>query len=224
MSEPVRNVNLRRVLLGSSFRLHLNGDDPGATVPRLTAWGRFAGTTFNGHDGDLTLNGDVFTGTVGVDGTWNRMLAGVAVAHSRGDGAFTNATPAMAERGQGELENTLTSIHPYLRYTVTDRPDVWGLVGYGWGQLDLEVATGETMETDTTLVMGAFGGRGILLAAADTGGVELATRTDAIASSSRRLRFRNRRRQVAASPKTATAPPLMLLISPLCPIQDSRCE
>ena len=42
------------------------------------------------------------------------------------------------------------------------------------------VSTGGTLETDTDFVMGAFGGRGLLLAAPDTGGFQLATRTDAI--------------------------------------------
>ena len=72
---------------------------------------------------------------------------------------------------RGDLENTLTSIHPYLRYAVTDRLAVWGLLGYGWGELELAQGTGDTLETDTTLVMGAVGGRGILLAAADSGGL-----------------------------------------------------
>ena len=171
---------LREVLQGSAFRLNLSGAATDAAMPRLTAWGRFAGTTFDGQDGTLSLDGDVFTGTVGVDGAWDRVLAGVAVAHSRGDGAFTDATPTLADRGTGDLEQTLTSLHPYLRYAVTDRLDVWGLVGYGWGELDLELANGVTVETDTTLVMGAFGGRGILLAAPASGGVQLATRTDAM--------------------------------------------
>ena len=177
---PTFNLDLRQVLLGSSFRLNLGATDAGAGTPRLTAWGRFAGTTFAGQDGDLALDGDVFTGTVGVDSEWDRLLAGVAVAHSRGDGSFNNATPGMADRGRGGLEQTLTSLHPYLRYAVTDRLDVWGVVGYGWGELDMETDTGVTLETDTNLVMGAFGGRGILLAAADTGGFEVATRTDAM--------------------------------------------
>ena len=172
---PVFRV--REVLLGSSFRLALDAnDDAQAHTPRLTAWGRFAGTTFDGRDGDLTLDGDVFTATVGVDGEWDRWLAGVAVAHSRGDGSF--AKPDTEDRGQGDLENTLTSIHPYLRYAVNDRLDVWGVLGYGWGKLDL--ATGETLETDVNLVMGAFGGRGILLSPAETGGFKIATRTDAM--------------------------------------------
>ena len=173
-----QTVDLRRLLLGSSFRLSLGADGVDSSRPRLTAWGRVAGTTFDGQDGALTLDGDVLTGTVGVDGEWDRVLLGVAVAHSRGDGSF--ASLHLEDRGQGDLEQTLTSIHPYLRYAVTDRLDVWGLVGYGWGELEVERANGDRLETDTALVMGAFGGRGILLAPADTGGFQLATRTDAM--------------------------------------------
>ena len=178
------NLDLRRLLLGSSFRLALDGDDAGPGALRLTAWGRVAGTTFDGRDGidgrddTLSLNGDVLTGTVGVDGEWDRLLAGLAVAHSRGDGSFT--MPGTDDRGRGDLENTLTSIHPYLRYAVNDRLAVWGLFGYGWGELDLEMDNGKTIETDTNLVMGAFGGRGLLLSAAESGGFQLATRTDAM--------------------------------------------
>ena len=174
------NLTLRQVLLGSSFRLTLGADDAQASRPRLTAWGRVAGTRFNGQDRTLTLtlDGDVLTGTVGVDGEWDRLLAGLAVAHSRGDGSFS--MPGTDDRGRGGLENTLTSLHPYLRYAVNDRLAVWGLFGYGWGELELEMDNGMTMETDTNLVMGAFGGRGILLSAAESGGFQLATRTDAM--------------------------------------------
>ena len=173
------NVDLRRMLLGSAFRLNLNGAAAGAATPRLTAWGRFAGTTFDGQDGNLSLDGDVFTGTVGLDGEWDRLVLGVAVAHSRGDGGYV-MRPNMGPARRGDVENTLTSLHPYLRYAVTKRLDVWGLAGYGWGDMDLAQATGGTYETDAQLLMGAFGGRGILLPAADTGGVQLATRTDAM--------------------------------------------
>ena len=170
---------VREVLLGSSFRLALGAADdarPGAL--RLTAWGRVASTRFNGQEDTLALDGDVLTGTLGVDGEWDRWLAGVAVSHTRGDGSFSMTRGT--NQDNGELDNTLTSIHPYLRYAVNERLDVWGLLGYGWGQLNLEMDNGETLETDANLVMGAFGGRGILLAALESGGVELATRTDAM--------------------------------------------
>ena len=174
-SSQAPNFDLRRLLLGSSFRLAL-GRDPAGSGPRLTAWGRVAGTQFDGRDRDFSLDGDVVTGTVGVDGIWDRVLAGVAVSHSRGSGSF--AMPGAA--AGGELEQSLTSIHPYLRYAVHDRLDVWGMLGYGWGDLTLEPGAGGTLETDTALAMGAFGGRGILLPATETGGFELATRTDAM--------------------------------------------
>ena len=175
-SQPLHVPTLRQVLVGSSFRLNVSGDPRDSATPRLTAWGQFAGTTFDGRDGALTLGGDVLTGTLGVDGEWERWLAGVAVSHSRGDGSSTSA----GNDGDRELENALTSLHPYLRYAVNERLDVWGVLGYGWGDVTLQPGPGATLETGTTLVMGAFGGRGLLLAAADTGGFQLATRTDAM--------------------------------------------
>ena len=63
-----QTFTLRRLLLGSAFRLNLNGAAADAATPRLTAWGRVAGTTFDGRDGTLALDGDVLTGTVGLDG------------------------------------------------------------------------------------------------------------------------------------------------------------
>ena len=175
-SQSLHVPALRQVLVGSSFRLHVSGDLRDSATPRLTAWGQFAGTTFDGRDGALTLGGDVLTGTLGVDGEWERWLAGVAVSHSRGDGSSTTA----GNGGDRELENAMTSLHPYLRYAVNERLDVWGVLGYGWGDVTLKPDPGATLETGTTLMMGAFGGRGILLAAADNGGFQLATRTDAM--------------------------------------------
>ena len=170
-------VRLRDVLLGSSFRLTLGDDDAAPGHLRLTAWGRVAGTQFNGRDGAVTLDGNVLTGTVGVDSEWDRLLAGLAVSHSLGGGSFS----LTGAGGDDNLDNsTLTSIHPYLRYAVNERVDVWSVLGYGWGDMTLEPGTGGTLETDTTLLMGSFGGRGILLSAPDNAGFQLATRADAM--------------------------------------------
>ena len=171
-----QTLRLRDLLMGSSFRLRLGGDDAQPGAMNLTAWGRMAGTQFSGRDQAVDVDGDVLTGTLGVDGAWDRWLAGVAVSHSQGDGSFT--LPEI--EGTGELENSLTSLHPYLRYAVNDRLDVWGVLGYGWGNLTLKPVTGGTLETDTNLMMGSFGGRGIVRPALENGGFELATRTDAM--------------------------------------------
>ena len=173
-----RTLTGRDLLVGSAFRLTLGADDDGRAGTRWTAWGRVAATRFDGVDSTLSLEGDVLTGTLGVDGEWDRWLAGVAVAHSRGDGSYT-VTAGAGDRG--ELENSLTSVHPYLRYQMTERLDVWGLLGYGWGDLTLEQANAQAaLETDTDLVMGAFGGRGVLLPAGENDGFELTARSEAM--------------------------------------------
>ena len=169
------DVRLRDVLLGSSFRLALGAtDDAAPDATRLTAWGRLAGTQFSGRERTLGVGGDVLMGTLGVDRAWNWGLAGLALAHSRGSGSFSSTG------NLGSLNQSLTSLHPYLHYAVTDRLDVWGVAGYGWGEMTMESATGVSVATDTDFMMGAFGGRGVLLAAADNAGFEVSTRTDAM--------------------------------------------
>ena len=167
--------DLRQALIGSAFRLNLNQHADG-TSPRLTAWGRVTHTQFDGQEGRLALDGDVTTGTLGVDTQGDRWLAGIAVSHSRGDGGYTIPDQA----NPGDLESTLTSLHPYLRYALTDRLTVWGLVGYGWGDLTLTQTDGTAIDTDTDFLMGAVGSRGLLLDPATTGGLQVATRLDAM--------------------------------------------
>ncbi len=121
--------DLRQALVGSAFRLNLN-QSAGGSVPRLTAWGRVAHTQFDGQDGHLSLDGEVTTGTVGLDTQGDRWLAGIAIAHSQGDGGYTDHD----QDGLGDLETTLTSLHPYLRYALTDRLTVWGLMGLWLGR------------------------------------------------------------------------------------------
>ena len=118
----------------------------------------------------------MLTGTIGVDGAWDRWLAGMAVAHSRGDGSFTESEA----ESSGELDSTLTSIHPYLRYAVTEQLDVWGILGYGRGELTVDPERSEVLETDTDLVMGVFGGRGIILPALEADDFQLAIQADAM--------------------------------------------
>ena len=142
----------------------------------MTAWGRVTHTRFDGQEGRLALDGDVTTGTLGVDTQGDRWLAGIAVSHSRGDGGYTIPDQA----NPGDLDSTLTSLHPYLRYALTDRLTVWGLVGYGWGDLTLTQTDGTAIDTDTDFLMGAVGSRGLLLDPTTTGGLQVATRLDAM--------------------------------------------
>ena len=174
LAERSRTVTDRELLLGSSFLLSLGPEENGsaATGARWTAWGRAAATRFDGRDGALSLNGDVTTGMLGVDGEWERWIAGVAVSHSTGDGSYDLSGV------RGKLESSLTGVHPYARYEASERLSAWGLLGYGTGGLT-HAGDGETpIETDIGMTMGAIGVRGVLLAANDAGGFELAARSD----------------------------------------------
>ena len=177
-----RSMTGSELLLGSSFHLALGGDGDGAGAAdtRWTAWGRAAASRFDGEADGLSVDGEVTTFTVGADAAWARWLAGVAVSLSEGEGGFRDRPETGDEsRGTGELESTLTSVHPYARLAVNDRLSVWGILGYGTGELTLEVEDKESWTTDTAMEMAAAGARGVLVPAGEAGGFELSVRTDA---------------------------------------------
>ena len=177
-----RGMTGRELLLGSSFHLSLGGDGDGAqeAATLWTAWGQASSSRFDGEADGRSVDGEVTTFTLGADAAWARWLAGVAVSLSEGEGGFRDHPGADDEsRGTGVLESTLTSVHPYLRYEASERLSVWGILGYGTGELGLELENGERWTTDTAMQMAAAGARGVLVPAADGGGFELAARTDA---------------------------------------------
>ena len=177
--EPPRSMELRALLASSSFDLAAY-DEEAAAGARWTLWGRGAWTRFAGADGELTLSGDVFTGTVGADYRQDRLLAGLAVAYSTGAGTFEHSS------GRGDLRTWLAGVHPYLRVALHERLAVWGVLGYGLlGHLELDEADAAAIETGAIetgvgVLMAAFGAHGTLLAAPDTGGFELAAKADGL--------------------------------------------
>ena len=134
----------------------------------------------------LALDGDVTTFMLGADAMWSRWLAGVALANCTGEGGYLDhaARAGHPDRGSGTLESTLTSVHPYARFQASAHLSLWGTLGYGTGDLTLTVkgrdgAADTNTDTDTGFRMAAAGAGGVLVAAGDTGGFELAARTDA---------------------------------------------
>ena len=143
-----------------------------------TVWGDAASTRFDGAKGGLRLDGDVVTGTMGLDfqgdGGW---LGGLAVSYSDGAGDY-------AERGSGgTLSSTLTSVQPYAQYRVGERTQIWGALGYGSGELELTPDSGEALGTDLDNRMVALGGRSVVRRGGATGAFELSLNTDLLWSS-----------------------------------------
>ena len=170
----VRSMTGRELLLGSSFHLAAGGGEAGG--PGYAAWGRMSVDGFDGEapadGGTVRLDGEVTTGIFGADAEWERWLAGVALSVSSAEGTFDQ--PGV---DSGTVESTLTSVNPYVRYEASDRLSVWGLVGYGTG--DMTIRGKSPVRTDLMLRLGAAGARGVLLEADEDGGIDLALRGDA---------------------------------------------
>ncbi len=132
-----------------------------------------------GDSGKVSIDGDVTTGILGADAAWGRLLAGVAVSLSEGDGRFDQ--PGV---DSGTIESTMTMVSPYARVILTDRISAWGLAGFGTGDMTIVQAANDRQperitRTDLSARMAALGGRGALLRAGPTGGMDLALKADA---------------------------------------------
>ena len=178
---PARLPEGGEVLLGSSFHLATDGERSG---PGLAAWGRVTAGGFDGEapadGGSVRIDGSVTTGILGADAEWSRLLAGVAVSVSEGEGTFSQ--PGV---DAGTIESTMTTVSPYARLMVNERVSAWGLAGWGTGDMTVVQAANDrgqperVSRTDLEMRLAALGGRGALMQADDAGGVDLALRADA---------------------------------------------
>ena len=143
-----------------------------STAARITYWGRGALTEFDGRDGDITLDGDVLTGILASDYEDERLLAGLALGYSDGDGSYHTSSGT-----EGDLDASLVSIYPYARLEVTDNISAWAVLGYGTGDMKMTTDGGAaTVDTDIEMKLGAMGMRGVLLS---TETLDVALKSDA---------------------------------------------
>ena len=175
-----RSMTGRELLLGSSFHVARKAEGPSAA---LAAWGRVAHASFDGVHADDTgrtsVDGEVVTGVLGADAEWDRMLTGIAVSLSEGEGTFES--PGVDRGESGGIESTLTTVSPYARVRLTERLSTWGLVGFGTGGMTIRFDDGSMapIRTDIGMSMGALGARGALLTQGASGGMDLALKADA---------------------------------------------
>ncbi|MCY4331819.1 MAG: hypothetical protein OXC96_04840 [Cyanobacteria bacterium MAG CAR1_bin_15] len=152
------------------------GDGGAGGGGQWSVWGQGALSSFSGQEDGLSLNGDVTTALVGADWRAGRWQAGAALSRSWGNGSYEGE----GDNGDdGRISATLTGLFPYGRYALSPRLGMWATGGYGWGSLTLKPQgdSGEELDTDANLVMGAVGLEGVLLdGGAD--GITLTTTTD----------------------------------------------
>ena len=158
----------------SSFDLNFGGSTADAASP-WTLWGRASANRFSGQPDAMHLDGDVNTGYLGIDALLPRNVrVGVAVARSSGDIDYR-----MDGVTDGELDLQLTSILPYVHWTLCNGVDLWAMAGSGGGEATLLDEVGE-VDSDIDMRLAAFGVRQQLSA---WRGLDMAVKADAFATS-----------------------------------------
>ena len=116
------------------------------------------------------------TGLIGLDAEWDRMLAGLVLSQSKGEGSYTLSAEMGDDRGT--VESTLTGVYPYARLEMSERVSAWGLAGFGTGKLTLNQEGQGPINTDLSMTMGALGVKGTLLGGSGASGVGLNVKSD----------------------------------------------
>ena len=148
-------VTEQQLVEGTSLDLTLA---PGNGVaPGLSLWAMGDLARFGRENDGLSLDGNVITGLLGGDWGREQWSAGAALARSWSSSSYRSG------QQEGESEVNLTTLLPYGHYEVNPQLSVWGMVGYGWGNLSITPDGREAMETDMNLSMAAVGLEGLLL-------------------------------------------------------------
>ena len=173
-----RTITTDDILLRSAFHLSSAQDRAQGRGPAYTAWGRVATRGFEAEEDDVTMDGDVTTGLIGFDAEWRRLLAGVMLSQSTGEGSY-RLDPAKGAGG-GTVESSLTGVYPYAILDLNARVSAWVLAGAGSGELTLKPQGEKPMATDISMRMGALGVKGKILEGAGTGGLTMNVKSDAM--------------------------------------------
>jgi len=181
---PQHSFELQDLLQLGAFRLSLFHDKnkdkskkrrsrPASSEPSNWAiWGRGNVRGFSAKtDAQLKLDGNAYAGWLGVDYTHSRsLMGGLAVSYDR-----TRTKYEDPESGKGKVTTNLGSFYPYLRISPTEALDLWGLMGFGWGDLSFSGAD-QSASTDMSLQVYALGAQ---LKIIDLYGAQFSLKSDA---------------------------------------------
>ena len=113
-------------------------------------------------------DGRIVSGYMGVDRWLNeQVLTGLSVSLTKGDFDYTDTTPG--EGGRGDYYVKMLSVSPYVSWFLSDDAYIWGAIGYGRGQVDIDDEDVQSVATsDLSYKSVAAGGSGRLFDVGDT--------------------------------------------------------
>ena len=158
----------------TSFQLSPGQDAGGGGNYSLWGAGEMMRFSSGGESG--LHDGEVVTAALGADYRFGSVLAGLALSHSMGSGGFELGRAG--EDDVGDVTTSLTSAFPYARLALNERLSLWGVLGYGFGRLNLSGGGEEDPSSDISMRMVGLGGRGELVGTGDPRDFALALRSD----------------------------------------------
>ena len=159
---------------GTAFEMPLLGTRRGSGSWSLWGGGDFS--TFAGEPGDSAYDGSLSAMYIGVDGGGPGWVAGGAVGRVSADASYEYND--VDTSGKGNLETSLTTFHPYVGWSLSDKAKAWVVAGFGSGEASMrrDGAQYDATPTDLTMRMGLVGARGVI---GEPGGFDIAVRADA---------------------------------------------
>ncbi len=137
----------------SSFSLALDGE---AGRGSMVYWGAgrhgsYESELDGGDFSSLTSEGSTTTFSLGLDYRMSETaVLGLAVSQSSGSAEYSFAD---SSDGSGEIDSTLTSVMPWLRWKSPSGLEVWGAFGVGSGEADTTHSSGEaTMDLGARMI------------------------------------------------------------------------
>lgn len=140
-------LNSLQSMIGSQFALNLGTSD---SPSQWSVWGNVDRQSYEGtgYDG---LASSVYLGVdVAATECW---LFGVALASNSGESDYTYGTATQT------MDMSLTTVLPYLSYQPSNNTTLWGVAGFGSGELDTSVVGAENATSDLSANVAMFGGR-----------------------------------------------------------------
>ncbi len=162
-----------RMWRGTSFEMPLLGSSRNAS---WAVWGGGDFASFAGEPDENSYDGSLAAMYLGMDGRGDGWVAGGAVGQVKADASYEYKDGQVS--GKGKLDTSLTTLHPYVGWALTEQAKAWVVVGFGTGEASMtrDGASYVAEPTDLSMRMGLVGASGTL---GEPGGFDIALRADA---------------------------------------------
>ncbi len=128
----------RRMTANSSFVLPLaEVAEGGGLLSSASIWADGHYSSLKGDSNAVDWDGDVFGLQIGADTRLrDDLLVGIQASWSQGDFDYTETSAGTPAKGEYNL--SMTSLNPYMAWDSERGLSLWGSVGYGEGELEVE--------------------------------------------------------------------------------------